>query len=69
MALTGTAVGMVSVIGFTPDVLAPLVSGLVLDTWPGAEGFQILFLLVGVVCVLGLLASVIIYRKLQAGNE
>jgi sugar phosphate permease len=69
LALTGTAVGMVSVIGFTPDVLAPLVSGLVLDTWPGAEGFQILFLLVGVVCVLGLLASVIIYRKLQAGNE
>ena len=69
LALTGTAVGMVSVIGYTPDVLAPLVSGLVLDAWPGAEGFQILFLLIGVICILGLFASVIIYRKLQAGNK
>lgn len=69
LALTGTAVGMASVIGYTPDVLAPLVSGLVLDAWPGAKGFQILFLLIGIVCILGLFASVIIYRKLQAGNE
>lgn len=68
LALTGTAVGMVSVIGYTPDVFAPLVSGLVLDAWPGAAGFQILFLLTGIVCILGLLASVAIYRKLQAGN-
>jgi hypothetical protein len=58
---------MVSVIGFTPDVFAPLVSGLMLDAWPGTKGFQILFLLTGVICILGLLASVIIYRKLQAG--
>jgi nitrate/nitrite transporter NarK len=69
LALTGTAVGMVSVIGFTPDVLAPLVAGLVLDAWPGAAGFQILFLLIGIICILGLHASVAIYRKLQAGNE
>lgn len=68
-ALTGMAVGMVSVIGYTPDVLAPLVSGLVLDAWPGAEGFQILFLLIGVICILGLFASVAIYRKLRAGYE
>jgi sugar phosphate permease len=69
IALTGTAVGMVSIIGYTPDVLAPLVSGLVLDAWPGAEGFQILFLLIGSICLFGLFASVLIYRKLQAGNE
>ncbi|MDA0705718.1 MAG: MFS transporter [Proteobacteria bacterium] len=69
IALTGTAVGMVSVIGYTPDTIAPLVSGLVLDAWPGAAGFQILFLLIGIICLLGLFASVIIYRKLQAGNE
>ena len=69
IALTGTAVGMVSIIGYTPDVLAPLVSGLVLDAWPGTEGFQILFLLIGSICLFGLFASVLIYRKLQAGNE
>jgi nitrate/nitrite transporter NarK len=69
LALTGTAVGMVSVIGYTPDILAPLVSGLVLDAWPGAEGFQILFLFIGVICILGLFASAVIYQKLQSGNE
>jgi nitrate/nitrite transporter NarK len=69
LALTGTAVGMVSIIGYTPDVLAPLVSGMVLDAWPGAEGFQILFLLIGIICILGLFASVVIYRQLQAGND
>ena len=68
LALTGTAVGMVSVIGYTPDVLAPIVSGLVLDAWPGSKGFQVLFLLIGTVCIMGLCASVLIYRKVQAGN-
>jgi nitrate/nitrite transporter NarK len=62
MALTGTAVGMVSVIGYTPDTLAPLVFGRVLDAWPGAEGFRILFLIISGLCVLGLLASVAICR-------
>ena len=65
IALTGTAVGMVSVIGYTPDVLAPVVSGLILDAWPGATGFQILFSLIGIICFLGLFASVVIYRKLR----
>jgi len=68
MALTGTAVGMVSVIGYTPDVFAPTIAGLVLDAWPGTEGFQILFLLITAVCLLGLFASVQIYRKVQAAS-
>jgi nitrate/nitrite transporter NarK len=68
LALTGTAVGMVSVIGYTPDVLAPIVSGLVLDAWPGSKGFQVLFLLIGTICIMGLCAAVLIYRKVQAGN-
>lgn len=66
LALTGTAVGMVSVIAYTPDTLAPLVSGLVLDTWPGAAGYQVLFSLIGSICLLGLFAAVLIYRRVPA---
>jgi len=69
LALTGTAVGMVSVLGYTPDTLAPLVSGLILDAWPGAKGFQVLFGLICGICMLGLIGSVYIYRKLQADNR
>jgi len=60
---------MVSVLGYTPDTLAPLVSGLILDAWPGAKGFQVLFGLICGICMLGLIGSVYIYRKLQADNR
>ncbi|MCP4884956.1 MAG: MFS transporter [Flavobacteriales bacterium] len=63
LKLTGTAVGLVSVIGYTPDWIAPVVSGFVLDAWPGATGFQILFSLISGLCFLGLAAAIIIYRK------
>jgi len=69
LALTGTAVGMVSVLGYTPDTLAPLVSGLILDAWPGAQGFQVLFGLICRICMLGLIGAVYIYRKVQAENR
>ena len=69
LAITGTAVGMVSVIGYTPDTLAPMVSGLILDAWPGAQGFQILYGLICVLSTLGLAASVCIYRKAQAEDR
>ena len=67
LGLTGTAVGMVSVVGYTPDTLAPLVAGLVLDAWPGAAGFQVLFGLISALCLAGLAAAVLIYRKVQSG--
>ena len=43
VALTGTAVGVVSVVGYLPDVyMAPLM-GWLLDGWPGAAGHQLVF--------------------------
>jgi sugar phosphate permease len=68
LAATGTAVGLVSVIGYTPDAIAPVISGLILDAYPGAAGFQILFSMIGGLCFLGLVAAILIYRKVQAVN-
>jgi sugar phosphate permease len=66
IAVTGTAVGLVSVIGYTPDAFAPVLAGLILDAYPGARGFQVLFLLMGGLSFVGLVAATLIYRRIQA---
>ncbi len=56
-ALTGTAVGLVSVIGYTPDIFMGPLMGHLIDRSPGALGHQHVFALVAVFAFLGLLAS------------
>ena len=68
VAVTGTATGIVSVIGYTPDIFVPAAAGIILDAYPGAEGFQILFLLVGGLSFLGLMAAYGAYRRIQYGR-
>ena len=67
LAVTGTATGVVSVIGYTPDVFVPVLAGVVLDAYPGAGGYQTLFLLIGGLSFLGLVAAYVAYRKIQFG--
>lgn len=54
---TGTAVGLVSVIGYTPDVFVALAGGWFLDRSPGVTGHQHFFLFLCAFAVLGLFAS------------
>lgn len=42
-ALTGTAVGLVSFVGYTPDVFTGLLKGALLDAFPGSLGHQYFF--------------------------
>lgn len=63
LAVTGTATGIVSVIGFTPDVFMPMVGGVLLDRFPGVLGYRFLFLVIAGLCVLGLAAAVVIRKK------
>jgi MFS family permease len=63
LAVTGTATGIVSVVGFTPDVFMPMVGGVLLDRFPGVLGYRLLFMVIAGLCVLGLAAAVIIRRK------
>lgn len=55
--LTGTAVGIVSVLGYTPDAVMPLLSGWLLDTFPGAAGHQYLYGLLGFGAIFGVVAT------------
>ncbi|MEW5901728.1 MAG: MFS transporter, partial [Acidobacteriota bacterium] len=43
LAVTGTAAGIVSVVGFTPDVFMPIVGGVLLDRYPGGLGYRYFF--------------------------
>lgn len=56
-AVTGTAVGLVSVIGFTPDIFVNFVAGLLIDANPGVAGHQHFFWFLSAFSALGLLAS------------
>lgn len=59
---TGTAVGIVSVIGYTPDVFVNLVAGWLLDRSPGVLGHRHFFAFLGAFALLGLLATVAFRR-------
>jgi predicted MFS family arabinose efflux permease len=63
LAVTGTAAGVVSVFGYTPDVFMPLVGGALLDRYPGRVGYNYLFLVIVILSVLGLLSALAIYRS------
>lgn len=66
IVLTGTATGVISVIGYTPDIFMPLIGGITLDATPGARGYQNYFLIVSILSFIGLIASYMVYRMIQA---
>ncbi|AGH81017.1 major facilitator family protein [Psychromonas sp. CNPT3] len=61
--VTGTAVGIISVIGFTPDIFFAPVAGRILDASPGAQGFHNLFILMAVIAASGWLFAQLILRQ------
>ena len=58
IVLTGTAVGVISVVGYTPDIFASPVIGYLLDTYPGIIGHQYVFSMLVVFSIVGLWTSV-----------
>lgn len=64
-SITGTAIGLVSVIGFTPDIFMGPLMGYFLDNYPGITGHQYVFLLLSFFSFLGWLATL----KFQKSNN
>ena len=54
---TGTAVGLVSVIGYTPGVFVALAGGWLLDRCTGIPGHQHFFLFLSAFAATGFIAS------------
>jgi nitrate/nitrite transporter NarK len=63
LLVTGTATGVVSVIGFTPDIFMPMLGGVLLDRYPGALGYRYFFAVIVSLCIIGLIAGLVILRK------
>lgn len=61
--LTGSAVGVVSVLGYTADFFVPLLAGWLFDRYPGALGYRYLFAFFGACAALGLLATWVLARR------
>ena len=57
LAVTGTAVGFASVIGFAPDVFMPLLMGYFLDNYQDGDGYRYYFVTIAIICILGALSS------------
>ncbi len=62
LAITGTAVGVVSVLGYTPDVFMGPLTGYLIDATPGAGGHRQVFAVVTAFAAAGLLASIAFIR-------
>ena len=55
--LLGFCVGIISLVGFTPDIFFHSLTGRILDAEPGIIGFQNYYLVTMLISILGLLAS------------
>ncbi len=68
LAYTGSAIGVVSVVGFTPDVFMGPLMGVLLDNSPGVLGHQHVFASVAVFASVGLMAT-IAFRRVTRGSN
>jgi len=64
-ALTGTAAGLVSVIGYTPDIFMGPLNGYLTDTFPGARGHEYFFGALAGFAALGLICT-LMFRRFAA---
>ena len=57
IAITGTVVGIISILGFTPDIFMSLLSGYMLGEHPTVVEYQTLFQIFTFFPLVGLLAT------------
>lgn len=62
LAITGAAVGAISVVGYTPDIFVGPILGFFLDGFTGILGYQFVFSILALFSIIGLV-SAISFRK------
>lgn len=67
--ITGAAVGLVSVVGFTPEIFFGPIAGRILDAAPGAEGFHNLFALLAGTSACGIIVVAWLLRLKRHAQE
>ncbi len=67
--LTGAAVGLISLVAYTPDIFFGPISGRILDANPGFPGFQNYFIFLSCISAVGLLMVFWVVRLRRHGGE
>jgi hypothetical protein len=62
----GLAIGLISVLGYSPDVFLPLINGYLTQTYPGVPGYQFYFGYVAAVAALGGVAGLALRNMLNS---
>ncbi|MCC2099019.1 MAG: MFS transporter [Hyphomicrobiales bacterium] len=63
LASTGTVVGIVSVVGYTPDIFGHLMAGLFVDNFAGVRGYHMYFGFLSIVACGGFFATLAIHLR------
>ena len=66
---TGIAAGIVSFIGYIPDMFINSYYGGLLDSNPGIKGYNLIFLSMIGLCAIGLVCGVVLYRLVYAKGK
>lgn len=64
--MTGAAVGLISLVGFTPDIFFGALTGRIIDASPGIDGYQNYFMLMVGIAVIGLLATLLFAQSVKS---
>jgi sugar phosphate permease len=64
-AITGTAVGVISVVGYSPDIFVNYLGGVMLDASPGLAGHQNYFAFQAAFAALGLLGAALMAWRVR----
>jgi nitrate/nitrite transporter NarK len=69
--MTGMAVGVVSCLGYTPDIFVGVVGGWLLGLWPADKliGYQVFFWLLAGMSLIGGLAAIGVRRRMPTGHD
>lgn len=69
LALTGTTVGVVSLVGYTPDIFMGPIMGYFLDSNPGPLGHQHVYMFLAGISFVGLVASILLTKVIKNQKE
>ncbi|TXC82910.1 MFS transporter [Paraburkholderia azotifigens] len=61
----GLAIGLISVLGYSPDVFLPLINGYLTQNYPGVQGYQMYFGYVAAVSAVGGCAGLVLRNMLK----
>jgi MFS family permease len=64
--IKGLAIGVISLLGYSPDIYLPLLEGFLLEKYPGKQGYAIYF---GGIAAMGLLGAVAAWQLKRIANR